>query len=388
MNFKLFGSALILSGTALGAGMLAIPMVLAQFGLFYSTLLMLAICAGTTYSALLLTEACSKTELAFGINTVANRTLGKGGQVVTNILFYLLLFCMLIAYILGAADLIKRIFSMFTIEMSIETAQIGFTLVASVFVVCGTQIIDKLNRVLFLFMVSMLAITLVILVPGISVDNLTQVTNTDKGMLLNTSTILFTSFASMPVIPSLVAYNKEATSKQLRNMVILGSIIPLICYLVWLYAVVGNLNANDITHFSNISDLIQTFSAKNEYIEIILSVFTSLALLTSFLGVAMALYNQNKDMISHNKVVTYVCTFILPLLGASLAADQFLSVLGYAGVILVFLAIFIPLAMVIALRKKVKEEDNLIPHTYQAEGGKFALGLTLLFGLLLLISQI
>ena len=106
MNFKLFGSALILSGTALGAGMLAIPMVLAQFGLLYSTLLMLVICAGTTYAALLLTEACSKTELAFGINTVANRTLGKGGQVITNALFYLLLICMLIAYILGAADLI------------------------------------------------------------------------------------------------------------------------------------------------------------------------------------------------------------------------------------------------------------------------------------------
>ena len=388
MNFKLFGSALILSGTALGAGMLAIPMVLAQFGLFYSTLLMLVICAGTTYSALLLTEACSKTELAFGINTVANRTLGKGGQIITNALFYLLLICMLIAYILGAADLIKRIFSMFAIEMSIEAAQIGFTLIASVFVVCGTQIIDKLNRVLFLFMVSMLAITLVILVPGISSDNLMQVTNTDTGMLFNTSTILFTSFASMPVIPSLVAYNKEATSKQLRNMIILGSIIPLICYLVWLYAVVGNLNADELTHFSNISDLIQTFSAKNEYIEIILSVFTSLALLTSFLGVAMALYNQNKDMISHNKVVTYVSTFILPLLGAGLAADQFLSVLGYAGVILVFLAIFIPLAMVVALRKKANNTAELSIHIYEAEGGKVALGMTLLFGLLLLMSQI
>ncbi|WP_375322309.1 amino acid permease [Aliivibrio logei] len=388
MNFKLFGSALILSGTALGAGMLAIPMVLAQFGLFYSTLLMLVICAGTTYSALLLTEACSKTELAFGINTVANRTLGKGGQIITNALFYLLLICMLIAYILGAADLLKRILAIFDIEMSIEVAQIGFTLVASMFVVCGTQIIDKLNRVLFLFMVSMLAITLVILVPGISSDNLMQVTNTDSGMLFNTSTILFTSFASMPVIPSLVTYNKEATSKQLRNMIILGSIIPLICYLVWLYAVVGNLNADELTHFSNISDLIQTFSAKNEYIEIILSIFTSLALLTSFLGVAMSLYNQNKDMISHNKIVTYVSTFILPLLGASLAADQFLSVLGYAGVILVFLAIFIPLAMVIALRKKNKNTAELSIHTYEAEGGKIALGLTLMFGLLLLISQV
>lgn len=388
MNFKLFGSALILSGTALGAGMLAIPMVLAQFGLFYSTLLMLVICAGTTYAALLLAEACSKTELAFGINTVANKTLGKGGQLITNVLFYLLLFCMLIAYILGAADLIKRILLMMDVEISIELAQVIFTLGASACVVYGTQFIDKLNRVLFLFMIAMLALTLIILIPGMTADNLTQVTNHDKGMLFDTSTILFTSFASMPVIPSLVAYNKEATKQQLRNMIILGSVIPLICYLVWLYAVVGNLAANEITHFANISDLIQTFSAKNEYIEIILSVFTSLALLTSFLGVAMALYHQNKDMISHNKVVSYACTFILPLLGASLAADQFLSVLSYAGVILVFLAVFIPLAMVVTLRKKATTESHSERETYTAEGGYIALGLTFFFGLFLLISQI
>ena len=46
MNTKLLGSSLIISGTALGAGMLAIPMVLAQFGLWYGTLLMIFICFG------------------------------------------------------------------------------------------------------------------------------------------------------------------------------------------------------------------------------------------------------------------------------------------------------------------------------------------------------
>ena len=38
---KLFGSSLILSGTALGAGMLGIPMALAQFGFTVSLILML-----------------------------------------------------------------------------------------------------------------------------------------------------------------------------------------------------------------------------------------------------------------------------------------------------------------------------------------------------------
>ncbi|GAL10296.1 tyrosine-specific transport protein [Vibrio astriarenae] len=64
--------------------------------------------------------------------------------------------------------------------------------------------------------------------------------------LIKTSAVLFTSFGSAVVIPSLVEYNAGATNKQLRNMVIVGSLIPLVCYLVWLYAVVGNLDAQHL----------------------------------------------------------------------------------------------------------------------------------------------
>lgn len=108
MNTKLLGSALIISGTALGAGMLAIPMVLAQFGLFYGTLLMAFIWFGTTYSALLLLEATLKSGGGLGLNTIARKTLGKGGQLVSNALLYALLICLLMAYILGAADLLTK----------------------------------------------------------------------------------------------------------------------------------------------------------------------------------------------------------------------------------------------------------------------------------------
>lgn len=84
MNLKLLGSALIVAGTALGAGMLAIPMVLAQFGLLWGTLMMLFIWSGTTYAALLLLEASIKAGGGLGMNTIARKTLGKGGQVITN----------------------------------------------------------------------------------------------------------------------------------------------------------------------------------------------------------------------------------------------------------------------------------------------------------------
>ncbi|GLT16634.1 tyrosine transporter [Vibrio zhanjiangensis] len=383
MNTKLLGSALIISGTALGAGMLAIPMVLAQFGLWYGTSLMIFICFGTTYAALLLLEASLKTGSGLGLNSIARKTLGKPGQVVTNLLLYALLICLLMAYILGAADLFAELSSIIGFSLSSQHSQIVFTLVSGIIIACGTGAVDKLNRALFFIMIASLAISLVILLPDIRFTNLTHAVSSDKTELIKTSTVLFTSFGFMVVIPSLVAYNHEADDKQLRNMVILGSMIPLICYLSWLFAVVGNLRPDQLGQFSNVSELILAFEDTSPWIGTILSVFTGLALLTSFFGVAMSLYNQNRDMFSQNRFVTYVLTFILPLVGALLAADQFLAVLSYAGIILVFLAVFIPLTMVYVIRRY-----GLEPMRYQAEGGKVMLLFSLGFGVFLIASQL
>ncbi|WP_311568484.1 amino acid permease [Photobacterium arenosum] len=390
MNMKLLGSSLIIAGTALGAGMLAIPMVLAQFGLLWGTLLMLLIWVGTTYAALLLLEASIKSGGGLGMNSIARKTLGKGGQLVTNGLLYALLVCLLMAYIIGAGDLLKKLTDSLGVVLSATQAQIAFTVVAGVVVAAGTGVIDRLNRLLFVAMVIMLAMTLVTLLPGINPDNLASVGSDNKVALIKTSSVLFTSFGFMVVIPSLVTYNPEATQKQLRNMVIAGSVIPLFCYLFWLYAAVGNLSPEQLVGFANVSELIAALSVNHGSMQLILSVFTGLALLTSFLGVAMALFDQNADAFRQNRAVTYVLTFILPMLGAILAANQFLSVLSYAGIILVFLAIFVPMAMTVKVRKDgdkatVKEGNEAV---YQAGGGVMALALSFLFGCFLLMAEL
>ena len=57
--------------------------------------------------------------------------------------------------------------------------------------------------------------------------------------------------------------------------------------------------------------------------------------------------------------------------------------LSYAGIILVFLAIFVPLAMVIRLRRAGEADAR-----YRTEGGMPMLVFTLLFGVFLLVSQL
>ncbi|WP_210445180.1 amino acid permease [Vibrio crassostreae] len=379
----MMGSSLIIAGTALGAGMLAIPMVLAQFGLLYGTLLMVLICFGTTYAALLLLEATIKAGGGLGLNSIARKTLGKQGQLLTNGLLYALLICLLMAYILGAGDLLSKLLSNFGVEITVTTSQIVFTLLAGAVVASGTGVIDKLNRALFFVMLASLFATMAFLAPSMTQENLMQVTSHDHVDLIKTSAILFTSFGFMVVIPTLVSYNHEATDKQLRNMVIVGSLIPLVCYLCWLFAVVGNLSEEQFRSFKNVSDLMAAFEAQSPWVGNVLSTFTGLALLTSFFGVAMALFNQNKDMFNQNTAVTYCISFVLPLAGSLLAADKFLQVLNYAGIILVFLAVFVPLMMVHKQRFMKVAEDR-----YSAEGGKPMMLFSLLFGCFLLISQV
>ncbi len=382
---KLFGSALILAGTALGAGMLAIPMVLAQFGFVTSAILMLVIFIGTTYSALLLAEACSKTEQSNSMSSVAHLTLGTKGKHFINVLFYLLLVCMSIAYVLGIGDIIHKLAGDFGIEVSATTSYTLFSLLMGVIVVSGTSYIDRLNRGLFLLMVAMLFIVILSLFGNINLDYLTEASDYSGRDVIKYSAIIFTSFASMVVIPSLVNYNRGASHTQIRNMILLGSIIPLVCYLTWLLAIIGNLGTAAISQFQTISELINAFSGQNGSIKAIIALFSALALVTSFLGVSMALYDQNRDMLTSNKYTAYGLTFILPIALAALFSNQFVSMLDYAGMVLVFLAIWGPLAMVRKVRHHAFDQPETEMH-YTASGGNTALISTFLFGGLIFVS--
>jgi len=383
VNLKLLGSSLIVAGTALGAGMLAIPMVLAQFGLLWGTLLMLFIWAGTTYAALLLLEASCKVGGGVSMNAIARETLGKGGQLVTNSLLYALLVCLLMAYIIGAGDLVQKVMSSMGLSTSTSASQVGFTLFVGAIVSAGTAAVDKLNRSLFLGMIVALVLTLFVLASSISFEGIDEVVSDDKIALIKTSSVLFTSFGFMVVIPSLVTYNKEASKTQLRNMIIIGSSIPLVCYLLWLLAVVGNLPPHELVQYSNVTELISVLGQKYEGLEFILSMFTGLALLTSFLGVAMSLYDQNADLLKASKPVIFVTTFVLPLLGAVFAPEHFLAILSYAGIILVFLAVFVPLSMTMKVRRIPVEDDNI----YEVGGGVMGMSMIFLFGCFLLFAQ-
>ena len=101
---------LIVAGTTIGAGMLALP--IASAGLGFNTALALIIASWLlmTYTALLMLELHQYAPRDATLNTLAKRWLGKRGQYVANFSMIFLFYALCAAYIAGGgAQLQSRI---------------------------------------------------------------------------------------------------------------------------------------------------------------------------------------------------------------------------------------------------------------------------------------
>ena len=113
---KFFGSTLIIAGTALGAGMLALPLFGAASGFTLSAIVLVAIWTLMVCTALLILEV----NLAFktyenNFCSMSGATLGPIAKIITWLLSLGLLYSLAAAYIAGDASLIsvatKSVFS-------------------------------------------------------------------------------------------------------------------------------------------------------------------------------------------------------------------------------------------------------------------------------------
>src|SRR5437879_6258710 len=106
MNSKTLGSILIVAGTAIGAGMLATPIITAAAGFSYAALLMILLWGIMCISALLVTEATLAFPAGYnGFITMAHATLGRSGQALCWLAFLGLLYALSAAYISGGGSL-------------------------------------------------------------------------------------------------------------------------------------------------------------------------------------------------------------------------------------------------------------------------------------------
>lgn len=377
MKKDLIIGTLLVAGTCIGGGMLALP-VLTSLGGFIPSMAMFLICwlfmAGT---GLLFLEVCHWMEGDTNIISMAGKTLGKKGKAFAWLLYLFMFYCLTLAYIVGCGNLVTQIFS-----IPDWAGSLVFVAVFSPVVFLGARIVGRVNSLLMVgLLVSYLAFV-VIGLPYVNTENLKQI---DWSASLLALPVAFTSFGYQGIIPTLSRY-MDFDIKRTRTAILLGSFIPLVAYIIWQWLILGivptfadNGLADTLADGQNAVYPLKYF-LNHSYVYVVGQFFAFFALTTSFFGVTLGLLDFLADGLQvrkdyKGKLILSILVFIPPLLLAIFYPHVFLIALEYAGGYGSALLLgLLPILMVWSGRYVKK-----LPSEYSLFGGRVTLVLMLLF---------
>ena len=232
---KLLGGILLIVGTSIGGGMLALPVSTAPVG-FTNSIVFLILCwLLMTLGALLVLEVNMRLPVGSNMVSMAKATLGIPGQVIAWITYLLLLYTLLAGYISGGSDVLNGVLQHLNLHFPDWITSLLFTSLFSFVVYNGIRTVDYVNRGLMFGKLGVYLLLVLIISPHVHLEALSEGSaKTITGSLM----ILITSFGFASIVPSLREYFHDDIAA-LRKVILLGSLIPLACYIIWNAVIMG-----------------------------------------------------------------------------------------------------------------------------------------------------
>lgn len=385
---RLLGGVLLVAGTTIGAGMLALPIVSGLAGFIPTIILMAFFWLFMSFTALLMLEVNLWMPEHTNLITMARKTLGKGGALVSWVIYLFLLYTLTIAYIAGSAPIFIEFVQLFSgWKIPIWAGSFPLLVIFGFFVYLGTRSVDYINRLLMIGLTIIYFVMIALLTPHVD-SNLLK--NAHWGYLWVPVSVISTSFGFHIIIPTLTDYLRRDVV-QLRKVIIIGSLIPLIVYAIWVGLTMGIVpvyGENSLyAGFQNGLDGATVLSDHlgHTYLGLLTRVFSLFAIVTSFLGVSLSLFDFLSDGLkipktTKGRALLYGLTFVPPLVFTLIDPYAFLHALEYAGAfgVITLLAIM-PILMVWKGRYIQKRESK-----FKAPGNKAVLVLGLAVSILVI----
>jgi tyrosine-specific transport protein len=390
IDTKFIGGILLIVGTAIGGGMLALPMATAETG-FINSLLLLFVCWFImTASAFLVLEINLWLPANTNIISMSRILLGRWGETIAWISYLLLFYSVLAAYMAGGGDFLNGLLHSLGIKIPNWVTILLFAGALSCVVYRGIHYVDYVNRGLMLSKFSIYVLLIIFLIPFVSVHKLKE---GNIAYLTSGATVMITSFTFANIIPSLRTYFHSDVVK-LRKVIFIGSLIPLVCYLFWDLTIMGILPRegqygliNMLHSQHSTSEFVSQLSKflNNPFIALLARVFTSICLATSFLASMLSLSDFLTDGLRTAKrgkgiILVYTATLLPPLTIVLFYPGAFIAALSYAGIYCTIL--FVVLPSVMAWYGRYGKKPLAQQGGFRVRGGKWLLFLLGIAGLL------
>lgn len=392
---SILGGAMIIAGTAVGAGMFSIPMVTSGVWFTGSVALLIYTFICMLLSGLMILEANMNYPAGASFHTMVKDLLGTTWNSINSLSVTFVLYILTYAYISAGSSIITA-----NLAEHIQIPQAGagfiFALVVAFFVWLSTRAVDRLSTILIGGMVITFIMSIGGMIstasPSILFNQIDQSDNHYLPYALAALPYLLTSFGYHGNVPGLVKYYNKDSHSVVMSLVY-GATITVVIYILWQYAIQGNIPRTAFIEIrengNNIDALLKqmNISTQNSFISQFLNLFSYMALASSFLGVSLGLFDFIADFFkfSDNKqgrLKSILITFVPPTILALLFPNGFIYAIGFAGLAATIWAVIVPALMAKASRKRYPN------NSYRAPGGMFIIVFVILFGLINAVAHL
>lgn len=336
---SVLGGVLLLAGCCVGAGMLALPVITGIGGFFPSMTMFLLSWLFMTVTAFLLLEANLAIGHHLSLISIAERTLGKMGKIFVWVLFLFLFYSLSIAYISASGSILQSVvMDILGVDIPIWIGSLFFTGIFGVVVYVGTRPVDYMNRLL---MIGLIATYFILVFLGsFHIQSGFWLEKCWKCALIAIP-VQIISFGFHNMIPSLAMY-LQGDVKRLRLTVLIGSVIPLVVYLIWEAVMLGIIPAQGRAGLLEALDKGQAATQVlrevigRSWISLVAQLFALFAIITSFLAISLSLVDFLADGLKISKVgmgrlILVLLTLLPPFVFALAYPGIFIRALNYAG---------------------------------------------------------
>jgi tyrosine-specific transport protein len=354
------GAILLIAGTCIGSGMIALPLVLAKLGIVLSIGVMLIIWSVMYYTSLINLELNLQAGHGLTLGALGRYFSGFGAEFFGAFFLKLLSYSLLAVFIYGASSIFKELIEFYSSSRFIfnEIATL-YTTSLCLILLLPIKTIDYINRTLFIGLIAIVGLLIVGLMFSVDWTHLPLFSSKIDQISTWTALIpvVFTSFGFQVIFHTLTNYCDKDT-KLLKQAFFWGSLIPAIVYILWTCSVLSAVYQSNPIFYEEMSlgkvevgELIQVLSgiSTRGSVQVLVWLVSLLAITTSVLGVGVGLFDAIKSMIvkfgpNHfvQNITASLLTTIPALIVVILVPNAFIAVLGFAGMILAVIAILLP----------------------------------------------
>ncbi|MDC3181181.1 hypothetical protein OAT84_03490 [Gammaproteobacteria bacterium] len=364
LRSKQLGGIMLISGTAIGVGMLASPIATGSSGIIAALALLVTMCTYTLITLFIYLEVLYYSDdPTINLIGICHKLSGKKAELLAWVLFLSLLYIVSAAYILTVGGVIASTHP--ALHNSQISCSLGFTIIFALISLFGMTWVDRANRLLTL---GLLAIFVLLVFLGGKHISLANLKGGNASNVVTALPAVITAFTYQIILPSIRQY-LDGDLKLLKQTIKIGCLIPLCLYIIWHIVILGlipfsgpeslqSILSEGGNQVNSMINAIQYHHQLSGFSSLIKG-FTFFAISTSFWGVMVSLMDFLTDGLDltrfkQHRLISLVFAFAPPLLLALFAPSSFLGFIKYAGLIILILYGLLPIFLVYNARYHLK----------------------------------